>query len=224
MQKSIRACTARKTLQMTLGLFICAFGTHLTIQANIGLTSWTCFSMGISYHLPLSFGVTHSLISIVILAMDLLMKEKIGLGTIFDAVFSGLFVDFFAWTGLVLPCQGMLSGAAMMIAGMFVLAIGQFLYMSAGLSCGPRDSLLIGLGKRLRRLPIGAVDVVLQCSVLLVGWLLGGPVGMGTVLAMVGMGVVMQIVFTLLHFDPRNVRQQSVLETARDIIRGGKYE
>ena len=85
--------------------------------------------------------------------------------------------------------------------------------MSAGQCCGPRDALLVGLGKRLSFLPIGAVLVILYGTVLLIGWLLSGPVGIGTIVTTFGSGVVMQMVFNALKFEPRDVNHQSVFQT-----------
>ena len=95
------------------------------------------------------------------------------------------------------------------------MAIGQYYYMSAAQCCGPRDALLVGLGKRLASLPIGAVQAILLGVVLLVGWLLGGPVGIGTIVTTFGAGVVMQMVFSIIKFEPREVDHQSVFDTVR---------
>ena len=81
--------------------------------------------------------------------------------------------------------------------------------------CGPRDALLVGLGKRLPRFPIGIVEVLLWSVVLLIGWLLGGPVGIGTLISTFGAGLIMQLVYTLVRFEPRNLRHKDVLEVSR---------
>lgn len=90
------------------------------------------------------------------------------------------------------------------------MAAGQWIYMSAGLCCGPRDSLLVALGRRLPRLPIGLVANALQALVCAAGWLLGGPVGLGTLLSVFGIGAAMQLVFALVRFEPRQVRHESL--------------
>lgn len=105
------------------------------------------------------------------------------------------------------------------VAGLALMALGQFFYMSSAQCCGPRDTLLVGLGRRLDRLPIGAVQVILLGTVLLAGWLLGGPVGIGTLISTFGAGIVMQIIFGLIKFEPRDVEHRSVIETAK-ILRG----
>ena len=93
-----------------------------------------------------------------------------------------------------------------------------WLYMSAAQCCGPRDSLLVALGRRMPRVPIGVVGTLLWMTVLLIGWLLGGPVGVGTLLGTLGAGSVMQFVYRLLRFDPRDVRHRDVFEITRVLL------
>ena len=83
--------------------------------------------------------------------------------------------------------------------------------MSAEQCCGPRDSLLVGLGKRMPKVPIGIVEVILWAVVLLIGWLLGGPVGIGTLLSTFGAGPVMQLVYNLIRFEPRELKHKDVI-------------
>ena len=95
------------------------------------------------------------------------------------------------------------------------MAIGQYYYMKSAQCCGPRDALLVGLGKRLKKFPIGAVQVILWGTVLLIGWLLGGPVGIGTIISTFGSGIVMQIIYSIIKFEPRKIEHQSILETVK---------
>ena len=207
----------RQTLKAAFGLFLFAFGVYLTICANIGLAPWDCLSMGLSYHTPFGYGIVHTAISIIILVIDVLLKEKIGFGTVLDALLVGNFVDFFRWLNFVPISQAIPLGILLILAGLFIMAYGQYVYMSAGQGCGPRDALLIALGKRFSRLPIGVVQTALVGLALLVGWLLGGPVGIGTVISVFGMGTAMQIVFHLLHFEPRNITHQNLIEAVQTL-------
>lgn len=217
-----RKRTVFELLKTALGLFIFSFGVYLTIRGNIGLAPWDCLSTGVSYHVPLSYGGVHTIISLVILGIDLLMREKIGYGTVLDALMVGGCVDFFTWLGLVQDCTTLLSGALMMIGGLFIMAFGQLLYMSAGQCCGPRDTFMVGVGKRLPRVPIGVVEIGILCAVLAVAAVLGGPVGLGTILAAFGIGIAMQIVFSLFRFEPRDVAHRGLVECTRLLLTGEK--
>lgn len=214
--KSQKIVTLNRLCRTVFGLFLFSFGVYMTICANIGLAPWDALSTGISLHTPLSYGKAHTIVSVLILVTDVLMHEKIGCGTILDAALVGNFADLFLWLGILPPSTSLPGGIFFFIVGLFVMAFGQYFYMSSGQGCGPRDSFLVGLGKRLPKVPIGAVNTMILCVVLVVSWILGGPIGIGTVLATFGIGVALQIVCLILHFEPRAVVHKDVLETARD--------
>ena len=209
-------------LQIAAGLLVFAFGVHLTIYANIGLAPWDCLGMGVAKHTPLNYGLAMTAIAVAVLIVDLLLKERIGFGTVIDALLTGNFVQMFNDLNPLPENKSLWLGIPIMLAGFVFMALGMWIYMRAGQGCGPRDSLLVGLGKRLRRQPIGAVEFRLWAAVLLAGWLLGGPVGIGTLLSTFGAGAVMQLVYRVIRFEPRDVRHRSVIETARQLA--GKKE
>ncbi len=205
-------------LQIVSGLLVFAFGVHLTIYANIGLAPWDCLGMGISYHTPLNYGLSMTVMSVVILCIDLLLRERIGYGTVIDALLTGNFVQMYNDLNPLPENRSLWLGIAVMLSGFVFMALGMLIYMKAAQCCGPRDSLLIGLGKRMPRIPIGAVEIILWAAVLLVGWLLGGPVGIGTLISTFGAGAVMQVVYSILHFEPREIRHRDVLEVTAILL------
>lgn len=209
----------RKWLQVVAGLFVFALGVHLTIYANIGLAPWDCLGMGIAKHTPLNYGLSMTVMAVVIVIIDLLLGERIGCGTLIDALLTGNLVQMYNDLNPLPENRSLWLGIAVMALGYVFMAVGMWIYMSAEEGCGPRDALLVGLGKRLPRVPIGIVEIILWAVVLLVGWLLGGPVGIGTLLSTFGAGLVMQLVYSLIHFEPRSLRHRSVIETARILVR-----
>ena len=222
MQKSLRRAMRRtifkQWLQIAAGLLVFAFGVHLTIYANIGLAPWDCLGMGIALHTPLNYGLAMTVMGVVILGVDLSLKERIGYGTIIDALLTGNFVQMFNVLNPFPENESLWRGIAVMLVGFVFMALGMFVYMKAGQCCGPRDALLVGLGKRLPRVPIGVVQILLWAIVLLAGWLLGGAVGVGTLISTVGAGAVMQIVYNLIRFEPRDIRHRDVTEITRDLL------
>lgn len=206
--------------RIVAGLAVFALGVHFTIHADLGVAPWDCLGFGIAAHTPLSYGLSMTLIAAVVLAIDLIMGERIGFGTIIDALLTGNLVDLFNRVDPIPAVEGAAKipvGIAYIAFGLVLMALGQAIYMKAGQCCGPRDSLLVGLGKRLHLLPIGAVEILLWGAVLLAGWLLGGPVGIGTLVTTFGGGVMMQLVYKFIRFDPRSVRHRSVIEVVREI-------
>ena len=202
-----------KSLRAAFGLMLYSLSVYIMVQADIGLAPWDVFSMGLSLHLPVTFGQASILISVVIIAVDLIMKEEIGIGTFLDAVIVGVCIDFYTALGFVPHSSSMVLSVIMVVVSLFINAYALYFYMSARISCGPRDTFLVALGKRLRRIPIGAVSVFISLSVVVLGWLLGGSVGIGTVIASFGIGTAMQIVFKLCKFDPRSVKHEGIQGT-----------
>ena len=132
-----------------------------------------------------------------------------------DAVVVGKSVDFFNWLGLVPKASSLLTAVPMMIAGLFIIAYTQYGYMLASLGCGPRDTLLVGLAKRMEKIPIGAVSIALLGTATLIGWLLGGQVGIGTLIYAFGSGPIMQMAFQSVHFDATHIRHQRLKDSCR---------
>ncbi len=210
-------------LRIIGGLFVFAFGVHLTIYANIGLAPWDCLGMGIANHTGLNYGLSMTIMAVLILLIDLLLRERIGYGTIIDALLTGNFVQLFNDLNPFPENHSLWLGIGVMLVGFVFMAIGMWIYMKAAQCCGPRDSLLVGLGKRMPKVPIGVVEIILWGTVLLLGWLLGGPVGIGTLISTFGAGAVMQLVYNILRFEPRDIRHRDVLAVLR-ILAGSEPE
>ena len=203
---------------IVLGLLVFSFGVHLTIFANIGLAPWDCLGMGIAKHTPFNYGISMTIMALIILCIDLVLKERIGYGTIIDALLTGNFVQMFNYINPFPDNENVWVGIVLMLVGFVFMALGMWIYMSAEQCCGPRDALLVGLGKRFSGIPIGVVEIVLWAAVLLLGWLLGGPVGIGTLISTFGAGLVMQFVYTLIKFEPREIKHKGVMEVTRMML------
>lgn len=196
-------------------LFVNGFGVYLTIQANIGAAPWDVLNLGLSKSLGILYGNASIAVSLTILAIDILLKEPIGIAMFIDAIVVGKAVDFFNHLHPVPPCHSLLTGVPMLIVGLFILSYTQYAYMIASLGCGPRDTLLVGLAKRAKRLPIGVVSIALLSAATLIGWLLGGPVGIGTLLCAFGTGPVMQLAFRTVRFDATGIRHQRLRDSVK---------
>ena len=199
-------------------LFVNGFGIYLTIQANLGAAPWDVLNLGMSKALGILYGTASVTVSLTILGIDVLMREPIGIAMFIDAFVVGKSVDFFNWLGLVPPCRSLLTGIPCLFAGLVILAYTQYTYMLAALGCGPRDTLLVGLKTRLKRVPRGAVSIGLLSSATLIGWLLGGPVGVGTLICAFAAGPIMQFAFWTVGFDATQVRHQRLRESLRVFV------
>ena len=202
-------------LLAAVSLFVNGFGVYLTIQANLGAAPWDVLNLGLSKSLGILYGSASIAVSLTILGIDILLKEPIGIAMFIDAVVVGKAVDFFTRIDAVPECSSVTAGIPVMICGLFILAYTQYTYMIASLGCGPRDTLLVGLARRAGKIPIGAVSVALLSTATLIGWLLGGPVGVGTVICAAGTGPVMQLAFRTVRFDATSIRPQRLKESVR---------
>ncbi|MDL2235862.1 hypothetical protein LJC07_06935 [Christensenellaceae bacterium OttesenSCG-928-L17] len=216
-----------RVTKVVFGLFLYALGIYFTVQANIGLAPWDAFSQGLSGITGIPFGTMITLSGIVILLLVMLLKEKVGIATILNTLLIGMFVNFLNWLDFVQPCSNFVVGVLMLLLGQVILCLGSYFYISPGLGCGPRDSLMVALGKRMPKVPIGVVRAGMEGLVLLIGWALGAKVGLGTVIAVFGIGFILQGVFHLLKFDVKALEHESLIKTAqriRDMRKSGTAE
>ncbi|WP_270791877.1 YczE/YyaS/YitT family protein [Enterococcus avium] len=206
-----------RLVKLVFGLFLFALGSFLTIQANIGLASWEAFSMGLAYLTDQTYGNILIISGFVILVIDVALKEKIGFGTILNTILIGTFVDLIQAVDLIPQMNIFFSGVLMLLLGQLSICIGSYFYIGASLGCGPRDALMVALGKRLPKVPIGIVRGVIEGTVLLIGWLLGAKVGIGTVISVFGISFILEVTFNILHFDVTNIEHESIVDTVRTL-------
>ncbi|WP_218921361.1 YczE/YyaS/YitT family protein [Bacillus massilinigeriensis] len=205
----------KRTIRLIFGLFLFALGSFLSIQANIGLAPWEAFSMGFSYLTHLSYGDIVVISGFVIIAIDFAFKEKIGFGTILNAILIGKFVDLIQYVNIIPLMSNFWMGVLMLLLGQIVICVGSYFYIGASLGCGPRDALMVALGKRMPKVPIGAIRGLIEGTVLIIGWLLGAKVGVGTVISVFGIGFILQFTFKILSFDVKNIKHESVADTVK---------
>ena len=214
----MRTLYFKRFLRLMIGLLLAALGIYFTIRANVGLAPWDAFSMGVSMQTGLHYGDVVVLTGLVIIILDFFLKEKIGFGTILNALLVGKFTDFFLWLDWIPKMQSLASGVVLLLTGYVIFCYGCYLYIGAAFGCGPRDSLMVALGKRLDRFPIGLVRGLIEGTVLLIGWLLGAKVGIGTVISVFGISSIMQAIFRVLRFNVKAVSHESIPDTVRNLL------
>ena len=209
----------KRIIRLIFGLFIFALGSFFTIQANIGLAPWEAFSMGVAYLTGMSYGNVVVLTGLVILVSGFALKEKIGVGTILNTILIGKFIDLIQYINIIPQQSNFWLGLLMALSGQVTICLGSYFYIGTAMGCGPRDGLMVALGKRFSKVPIGVIRGTIEGLVLVVGWLLGAKVGIGTAIYVFGIGFVLQITFKLLRFDVKNVVHESISDTASNWFR-----
>ncbi len=170
---------------LILGLIIFGFGEGLLILSTTGNSPWSVLAEGISKNSKLSIGAATFLISVSVLFLWIFLRQKPGLGTIFNIIIISGTIDVTLYF-LDPPSSNMLK-YLLAIFSVILVGIGSGIYLVANLGPGPRDGLMTGLTK-VTNLPIALVRACLEISVVIVGWYLGGTVGVGTLIFAFGIG------------------------------------
>jgi len=164
--------------RLVAGLVLCGLGVALMIDADLGLAPWDVLHQGLSERTGIPIGTVAILVGLVVLAAWLPLRERYGVGTLINVVLIGLVIDA---TLPLLPDHAPLGArVAMLLGGTFLFGPGSGLYIGVRLGPGPRDGLMTAIAARGH--PVWLVRTVIEVAALSLGWLLGGTIGVGTVL------------------------------------------
>lgn len=206
----------KKTIRLVLGTILCGSSTVFMLNSNLGLLPWDVFHQGVSRVTGMTIGEVSIVLSFVIIFLSLALGEKVGIGTIVNIVLGGKAIDIINDSNIIPISHNIISGIIMLIIGMLVMGYGCYLYMGCGLGCGPRDSLMVGLSKRVNK-PVKIIKTIIEVTALIIGIILGGKFGIGTVISALGIGLFMQFIFKINKFDVVNIKQKSIIESFYDI-------
>lgn len=195
-------------IKLNFGLFLYGLGIIVTMRANVGYAPWEVLHSGISQTLGVSIGLVNTAVGALIVAIVFMLGEKIGLGTIFNMFMIGLFMDLILYLDFIPLFDNFWIGTLVLIIGLFIISLGTYFYISSAFGAGPRDSLMVAVTRKTG-LPVGLCRGILEVSVVFIGWLLGGMVGLGTVISAFAIGFCVQITFKLVKFDPTQVKHET---------------
>ena len=179
-------------VRLIIGLYLFGLGIAFQIRATLGLAPWDVFGQGLANVTGLSFGLATVLASALILLLWIPLKQKPGLGTIFNALLIGPFIDLSLRFVPSAADWGTVGQIGWYVLGMAIIALGTGVYIGARLGPGPRDGLMTGSVKKFGK-PVWIVRTVLEGGATLIGLAFGGPVGLGTLLFVVGIGPMVQV-------------------------------
>lgn len=188
-----------RLFRLNLGLFIYGLALSMVVNARVGIPPWDVFAQGISLQLHTSYGVASIIVSSIVLIFWIPLKIKPGVGSIFNAILIGLWMDF--WTPLLPKLDLYWENLAMFLLGMCTVAFATGLYITSNLGSGPRDGLILGLTKRLGW-KVWQVRTMIEVLVLGIGWVMGGQVREGTLIFAVCIGYLMQGSLKFFKYQP----------------------
>ncbi len=199
--RAFLAIAPQRWVMLFAGFIAWGLGLALFVRANLGLGPWDAFHQGLGFQTGLTIGTASIIAGLIVLLFWIPLRERPGFGTILNVLTIGPATDFGLW--LIPPgIENLWLRGAMLAAGMACVGLGSALYLPAGLGAGPRDGLMMGLHRKLGwSIRISRTSV--EASALGIGWLMGGTVGIGTLVFAFGIGPLVQ--FSLAH-APRFVR------------------
>lgn len=182
----------RRLLRLAAGIAVSSLGIVLMLQANVGLEPWSVLQQGLTLVLPVSYGLATVIAGAAAIGLAVLFGESFGVGTIVNIIGCGVCIDAMLALDWVPQLHSLPGGIAMLLAGLELVALARKTGRSAGVC-------------RI------CADILVTVS----GFLLGGQFGIGTVISALGLGSLINLNFSLLHFHPAKVHQENIAETLR---------
>ncbi|MBE0451249.1 MAG: hypothetical protein IBX70_10425 [Clostridia bacterium] len=201
-----------RVIRLMFGLLLYAIGIVLTINADIGYAPWDVFHVGFASTFGMSIGMASIITGLAIGVIAVILGEKIGIGTVLNMVLIGVFVDWIMLAGFVPIATNFFFGVPMMITGIVTISLATYFYISAAFGSGPRDSLMVAVTRKTG-LPVGFCRGSIEILAVIVGWQLGGKVGVGTILFAFLIGFFVQTTFKALHFNATEISHETLDQT-----------
>ena len=180
----------RRLIQLYTGLMLYGVSIALFVRADLGLDPWDVFHQGVSFLLSIKIGQVVILTGVLVLLLWIPLRQRPGLGTISNVIVLGLVAD--ATLAVVSPVTSLTVRITLLVSAVVMNALATALYIGAGFGAGPRDGLMTGLHARTGW-SVRAIRTCMELSVLLIGWLLGGSIGVGTVFYALAIGPLIQL-------------------------------
>ena len=203
-----------RLLWLVAGVAVSALGITMMLRANVGLEPWSVLQQGLAQTAGITYGTASMIVGAAAIGTAVLCGESFGIGTVVDIVLCAVCIDGLLWLDWIPQMHSLSSGIPMLLTGMELLAIGTWMYMKSALGAGPRDALMVALARKTGR-SVGLCRASVEIVVIIAGFLLGGQVGIGTVIAAFGLGSLFNLNFHLLHFRAAELHQENIAETLR---------
>ncbi|PAB58632.1 hypothetical protein CCE28_14210 [Anaeromicrobium sediminis] len=201
----------KKLPSLFIGFFLCAYGIAQMKGANIGMNSWGTLNLGLVNKFAVEFGRVTQIIGILVILFSLTLKIYPGMGTILNMYFIGMFIDMIDKVHIIWRPETYPLKVVSLFLGLLIFNYGVYFYIRQELGAGPRDGLMVGLIK-ITGLSATYIRPAIELTVLVVGYLLGGIVGIGTVIVTLCGGYILNKIFVFNGFDPKKTNQRKIYD------------
>lgn len=191
----------RRLLQLYIGLALYGVSTAMFVRADLGADPWNVFHLGVANLLSMNIGVVIIVVGVLVLLAWIPLRQRPGFGTLSNVIMIGLAAD--AALVVILGFESLPARSGLLVTAVILNALATSLYIGAGFGAGPRDGLMTGIHARTGW-PVRRIRTAIEVSVLLIGWLLGGTVGVGTVLYALAIGPLIQICLPWFRHQPQS--------------------
>lgn len=194
-------------LVIQVGFLLFGLAIDVIVQASLSLDSWDVLQMALTFHMPITLGQASIDVAFVIVLVDIILREPLGWGTIANMIFIGLCVD--ALKPYVFPVPHLfLIQVAYLLLGTLIMGFATAIYVGVNARAGSRDSLMLAVS-RLSKTSLRVARTCIEVTVVAVGWLLGGPAWLGTLVAAIAIGPAVQLGFKALSPNKRTSKARS---------------
>ncbi len=197
-----------------LGYILFAVGTQAIIHSELGASPWVVLYIGIVNHTPLTLGQASQLCGFIVLFISYKIDTVPGLGSVFSMIFIGVFMDIIDVLKVFTVPNSILGRFILLIAGIITVGWGTCFYIRENLGTGPRDALMVALIKKLN-MPIWLIRGIIEASVLFIGYLLNGPVGIGTLITAGTLGLSVQSAFRIVGYNAKEAKHMDLISMAK---------
>ncbi len=202
--------TLKKMPLLFFGLFLYAVGILEMLYSNLGTSPWETFNLGIINYAPLTLGQGSQLIGLIVLLVSYFIGVIPGIASILNMFFIGFFIDIVDNTGLFRIPETIIGKFVLLLAGILTIGWATYFYLKVELGAGPRDGLMEGLVKITKK-PVWLVRSIIEITVLAIGYFLGGPVGIGTLITAFTIGFSVQLAFKMGKYDSKTVEHENII-------------
>jgi uncharacterized membrane protein YczE len=196
-----------------VGLFFFSAGVVANFHSGLGMMGWGVLNVGLEKMTPFTLGEVSQVVGIAVIILGWFLGFPPGFGTFANMYTIGVFIDWIIAVGLIPIPEALPWQLLLLFLSIAFLGVGSLFYMRVGLGAGPRDGLMMGLVKKTGR-SVSTIRGAIEITVLVIGYLLGGPVGIGTVISAVTVGYAVQLAFKLGGYS-KDTTQLDIYELAK---------